>query len=256
MDVEKFIQKLTKKAGKELLYYFKKENKLISLRGTSKQIVTKYDKIIDRLIVSEIKKNFPDHSILSEEGGFLRKRKEFLWIVDSLDGSGNFANNNPLFSICIALCLKSEPFLSVIYAPAIDEFYFAKKFNGAYLNGKKIKVSKIRRLKESYLVYCEGNQKSKKRITNIFSVVYPKVTELRKIGTAGLEIAWTAAGRVDGYLTTKIDPWDVAAGVLLIQEAGGKVSDFQGKDWQIRRSDLIFSNGFIHKNLRRLLSKI
>ncbi|MCD6115055.1 inositol monophosphatase [bacterium] len=256
MDVEKFIEKLTRRAGKELLYYFKKENKLISLRGTSKEIVTKYDKIIDRFIVSEIKKNFPDHSILSEEGGFLRKKKEFLWVVDSLDGSGNFANNNPLFSVCVALCLKSEPFLSAIYAPAIEEFYFAKKFNGAYLNKKKIKVSKIRQLKESYLVYCEGNEKSKKRIAKMFSTVYPRVTELRKIGSAGLEIAWTAAGRVDGYFTTKIDPWDVAAGVLLIQEAGGRVSDFQGREWQVKRSDLIFSNNLIHKNLQKLLKKI
>lgn len=256
MDVEKFIQRLAKKAGKKLLYYFQTDNSLISLRGTSKQIVTKYDKLIDRLIIKEIREKFPDHSILSEESGFLKKKKEFLWVIDSLDGSGNFANNNPLFSLCIALCLKTEPFLSVIYAPVINEFYFAKKFNGAYLNEKKIRVSKIDNLKESYIVYCEGNEKRKKRIAKIFSTLYPKVTELRKIGSAGLEIAWTASGRADGYFTTKIDPWDVAAGVLLIQEAGGKVTNFQGESWQLRRSDLIFSNGLIHKGFQKILKNL
>jgi len=256
MDVEKFIQKLAREAGKKLLFYFKKENRLTSLRGTSKEIVTKYDKLIDKFIIKEIKKKFPDHSILSEESGSIEGKKEFLWIVDSLDGSGNFASKNPLFSVCITFCLKNEPFLSVIYAPALNEFYFAKKFNGAFLNGMKIKVSKIKELKESYIVYCEGNEKNKKRIANIFQKLYPKVTEVRKIGSAGIEIAWTAAGRVDGYFTTKIDPWDVAAGVLLIKEAGGQVSDFQGKDWQIKRSNLIFSNGLIHKKIQNVLQKL
>jgi myo-inositol-1(or 4)-monophosphatase len=256
MDVEKFIQRITKQAGEMLLKYFKKEKSLISIRGTSKEVVTKYDKMIDKFIVQKIQREFPDHSILSEERGFIRRKREFLWIVDSLDGSSNFANKNPLFSVCVCLCLKNEPFLSAIYAPVLDEFYYAKKFNGAYLNGKRIKVSKIAKLKESYIVYCEGNEKNKKRIANIFHQVYPKVTELRKLGSAGIESAWIAQGRVDGYFTTKIDPWDVAAGVLLVQEAGGRISDFKGNLWQIKRSDLIFSNGLIHKKLQKELEKL
>jgi len=255
MNVEKFIQSITKEAGKKLLQYFKKENQLIRLRGTSKEIVTKYDKLIDRFLVQKIQREFPDHSILSEEGGWVRRKKEFLWIVDSLDGSGNFANKNPLFSVCVCLCLKGEPFLSAIYAPAINEFYYAKKSNGAYLNGRKIGVSQISKLRESYIVYCDGNEKNKKRIAKIFFEIYPKVTELRKIGSAGIESAWVAAGRVDGYYTTKIDPWDVSAGVLLVEEAGGKVSDFKGNPWKVKRSDLIFSNKKIHRSLIKLLNK-
>lgn len=256
MDVEKFIKNLTREAGKKLLFYFKGENKLISLRGTTKEIVTRYDKIIDKFIIQRIEKEFPEYSILTEESGFIEKKKEFLWIVDSLDGSSNFANKNPLFSVCICLCINNEPFLSSIYAPMIDEFYFAKKSGGAYLNGKRIKVSKINRLKESYIVYCEGNEKNKKRIANIFHQVYPKVKDLRKIGSAGIESAWVAAGRVDAFFTTKIDPWDVATGILLVQEAGGQISDFQGNLWQIKRSDLIFSNCLIHKNLQNYLKEI
>jgi len=249
MDVERFIQSITKEAGRKLLRYFKQENRLISIRGTSKEVVTRYDKIIDKFIIQKIQKEFPDHSILSEEGGLIRRKKEFLWIIDSLDGSGNFANKNPLFSVCVCLCLKNEPFLSAIYAPALDEFYFAKKFNGAFLNGKKIRVSQLKKLKESYIVYCEGNEKNRKRIVKIFSKVYPKVKELRKLGSAGLESAWVAKGAVDGYYTTKIDPWDVAAGVLLVKEAGGEVSDFKGRPWQLKRLDLIFSNKKIHARL-------
>lgn len=253
--MEKFIQKISKEAGKKLLKYFKEDNTLTGLRGTSKEIVTKYDKLIDKFLIKEIKKKYPEHNILTEETGYIKGKSEFLWIIDSLDGSGNFANNNPLFSICIALLLNNEIILSVINAPAINEFYFAKKNKGAFLNKKRIKVSKIDNLKNSYLIYCEGSEKNKKRIANIFKEVYPKATELRKIGSAGIEIGWTAAGRADGYFTTKIDPWDVAAGVLLIQEAGGRVSDFKGKDWEIKRSDLVFSNGIIHKKFKGILSE-
>lgn len=253
MNVEKFIQSTIKEAGKILLRYFKKESNLISLRGTSKEIVTKYDKMIDQFLIKRIKREFPDHSILSEESGFIKGKKEFLWIIDSLDGSSNFANKNPLFSICLCLCLKNEPFLSAIYAPAINEFYFAKKFNGAYLNGKRIRVSKIDNLKESYIVYCEGNEKRRKRIANLFSKIYPRVKELRKLGSAGLETGWLAKGAVDGYFTTKIDPWDVASGVLLVKEAGGKVSGFKGDLWQIKKMDLVFSNSKIHSPLQKLL---
>ena len=256
MNVEKFIQSITKEAGGRLLRCFRQENRLVAIRGTSKEVVTRYDKIIDKFIVQKIQREFPDHSILSEESGLIKRKEEFLWIVDSLDGSGNFAGKNPLFSVCVCLCLKGEPFLSAIYAPAINEFYYAKKSNGAYLNGKKIKVSKINKLKESYIVYCEGNEKNKKRIAKIFFEIYPKVTDLRKIGSAGIESAWVAKGAVDGYYTTKIDPWDVAAGVLLVEEAGGKVSDFKGNPWKIDRQDLIFSNSLIHKKLRSYLKEL
>lgn len=256
MDVEKFIKKLTKEAGDLLFGYFKKEKKLIGLRGTSKEIVTKYDKIVDKYIIQKIQKEFPDHSILSEEGGLISKKKEFLWIVDSLDGSGNFANQNPFFSVSISFCLKNDPFLGAIYAPALGEFYYAKKFNGAFLNNQPISVSKINKLKESYILFCEGGERNKRRIAKIFGEIYPKVTELRKLGSAGIEIGWVAKGAIDGYFTTKIYPWDVSAGVLIIKEAGGVVSDFQGQEWQIKKSDLLFSNPFIYKKLQKLLQKL
>jgi len=252
-ELEEFLKSIVSEAGKKLLFFFKKEKSLFSLRGTSKQIVTKYDKMTDKFLIKKIKSKFPKDGILTEESGWVKKNLNSLWIIDSLDGSGNFANGNPLFSVNVAYLFKEKIIFGVIFAPVLNEFYFTKKGEGAFLNGKRIKVSKIDSLKKSYVVYCDGSEKNRKRVTKILARVYPKVTELRKIGSAGIETAWVASGRADAYFTTKIDPWDVAAGILLVREAGGEVSDFLGKDWQIKRSNLLFSNKLIHKKIQKLL---
>jgi len=191
--------------------------------------------------------------LLTEESGFLQGDPDWLWIVDSLDGTGNFANFNPFFSVCIALIHKSELLLGTIYAPAIHEFYFAVKGKGAYLNGGEIRVSDITDLSQSYIFYCEGGEKDRAKTGKIISRVYPHVMDMRKLGSAGLEIAWVATGRGEAYFTTKIEPWDVAPGVLLIQEAGGGVSDFHGDSWKLQTSDLLFSNGKVHQELLDLI---
>ena len=131
--MENFIKNISKISGDELLKNFNKEKDLISLRQNSKEVVTKYDKEIDSLIIKEIEKKYPEHNILAEESGLKDNGSDYLWIIDSLDGSGNFANKNPLFSVCIALLFKNNLILGVTYAPAIDEFYFAKKGEGASL---------------------------------------------------------------------------------------------------------------------------
>lgn len=234
--------------------YFRKDRRLLNLRSTAKEAVTKYDKEIDNLIIKEIKDRYPHHSLLTEEGGLVEGDPGWLWIVDSLDGTGNFANFNPFFCVCIALWCKNELLLGAIYAPAIGEFYLAEKEKGAFLNGKRIYVSSLAELGQAYLIYCEGGEKDRKRTGNIFSKVYPYVTDMRKLGAAGIEAAWVAAGRGEAYYTTKIEPWDVAAGVLLVQEAGGKVSDFRGHPWKPVTSDLLFSNGKLHQNILSLIS--
>lgn len=251
--MEKFIKELVKAAGDYLLDNFKKDRELIRLRTSAKAAVTKYDKIADQLIIERIRKKYPNHSILTEESGLKKGNSDWLWIVDSLDGTGNFANGNPLFSVCIALVKKNKLELGTIYAPAIDEFYFAQKGKGAYSKQRRIKVSKIPNLKSSYIFYCEGNEKNRKRLAKIINKIYPQITDLRKLGSAGLETAWVAAGRGEAYFTTKIDPWDVAPGVLLVKEAGGKVTDFKGNPWKPIRSNLLFSNKKIHQQLLNLL---
>lgn len=241
-----FIESLAKQAGDVLLSHFQEDQQLLKLRSSVKEAVTRYDKMVDELIIQEIRRQYPDHSLLTEESGLLEGNPDWLWIVDSLDGTANFADSNHLFSVCLAVMHKGELALGAIYAPAINELYLAEKGNGAYLNQRRIHVSETSHLGQSYLFYCEGGERDRERTGTLFSRVYPKVTDLRKLGSAGLETAWVAAAKGEAYFTTKIEPWDVAPGVLLVEEAGGKVTDFNGKPWQPETSDLVFSNGRVH----------
>jgi myo-inositol-1(or 4)-monophosphatase len=252
--MKELIESLARKAGDTLMKHFRQDWALLKERSTAKEATTKYDKEVDRLIVGEIKRYYPHHSLLTEESGSLHGDPDWLWIVDSLDGTGNFADFNPFFSVCIALMHRSELLLGAIYAPAIDEFYFAEKGEGAYLNGVKIQVSDVSDLSQSYIFYCEGGDKDRGRTGELLYKVYPRVTDIRKLGSAGLETAWVAAGKGEAYFSTRIEPWDVAPGVLLVQEAGGKVSDFQGNPWKPQTSDLLFSNKKLHERILSLLS--
>lgn len=254
MKEKELINSLTRKAGDTLVKRFRQDWALLKERSTAKEAATSYDTEVDRLIVEEIKRHFPRHSLLTEESGPLQGDPDWLWIVDSLDGTGNFADFNPFFSVCIALMHKNELLLGAIYAPAINEFYFAEKSKGAYLNGVKIQVSDVSDLGQSYILYCEGGDKDRGRTGGLLHKVYPLVTDIRKLGSAGLETAWVAAGKGEAYFSTRIEPWDVAPGVLLVQEAGGKVSDFQDNPWKPQTGDLLFSNNKLHEGILRLLS--
>jgi myo-inositol-1(or 4)-monophosphatase len=248
-----FIQDVAREAGQMLFSHFREDAELLKQRATAKEAATRYDRLADELIISRIRDAYPSHSLLTEESGRIEGDADWLWIIDSLDGTGNFANSNPMFAVCIALVHMGHLYLGTVYAPAIDEFYFALKGGGAYLNDKKITVSDVAEPEDSYFLYCEGGSKDRKRTGATLDRVYPGVKDIRKLGSAGLETAWVAAGRVEAYYTTDIDPWDVAAGVLLVEEAGGRVTDFKGNPWQPERSDLIFSNGRVH---RALLEKL
>jgi myo-inositol-1(or 4)-monophosphatase len=254
MKEKELVESLARKAGNTLMKHFHQDWDLLKERSTAKEAATKYDKEVDKLIIEEIRRHYPRHSLLTEESGFLQGDPEWLWIVDSLDGTGNFANFNPFFAVCLALMRQDELLLGAIYAPAIDEFYFAEKGKGAYLNGVKIQVSDVSDLSQSYILYCEGGEKDRGRTGELLHRVYPHVTDIRKLGSAGLETAWVGASKREAYFTTRIEPWDVAPGVLLVQEAGGKVSDFQGNPWQPKTSDLLFSNKKLHEKIRGLLS--
>ena len=159
--LNEFITGLTREAGRVLMDYFRHDQRLINLRSTAKDAATKYDRLMDLFIVEKIRKTYPEHSLLTEESGHHAANPDWLWIVDSLDGTGNFANQNPFFSVCIALVYKSELVLGTIYAPAINEFYLAERGKGAYLNQKRIVVSNIGQLQKSYLFYCEGGDKNR-----------------------------------------------------------------------------------------------
>lgn len=245
-----------KKAGDYLLKHFKKDETLFNERAMSKEIVTEYDKESDKLIISELQNAFPEHNLLTEETGKIDNNSSYTWIVDSLDGTGNFAAGNPFFSVSIALAVNNKIQLGVIYAPFLQELYVAERGKGAFLNDKKISVSGIDDFKKAYLVTCEGGSKTNQRLADIYKEVYPGVKDMRKLGSAAIEGGFVATGRADGYITLDIDPWDVAATVLITQEAGGKATDFNGESWQPEKSDLVLSNSILHEELLKKLSNM
>jgi myo-inositol-1(or 4)-monophosphatase len=253
LPMRKLASQLARMAGDLLMGHFGKELPLVRLRSSAKEAVTAYDKMADDLIVRGIREAYPAHSLLTEESGLLNGDPDWLWIVDSLDGTGNFANWNPLFSVCIALVHKNELVVGTVYAPAINEFYLAEKGRGAFINGRRMRVSKVPQISRGYLLYCEGGSKDRVRTGRLLNKVYPEVVDVRKLGSAGLETAWVATGKAEAYFTTSIEPWDVAAGVLLVVEAGGQVSDFEGNGWKPKKSDLLFSNGRVHTVILDLL---
>lgn len=254
--MEKFLIQTIRQAGKILMRYFQADTKLTLMRGSVKEVTTKYDKMTDQFIVRMLEKRFSKYNFLTEESGLIDRGSDYTWVIDSLDGTVNFAYGNPLFSICIALMKGVQPIIGLIYAPALNELYYAEKGKGAFLNGKKIRVTKISDLNKSYVYVCEGGDKNRKRTVKVMAKIYPHVVDLRKLGSAGLECAWLAAGRAEGYVTTAIEPWDVAAGVLIVKEAGGKVTNFKNKPWQPIRDDLIFSNTKIHQKLIKLIKNL
>lgn len=256
--MKQFITKLTKDAGKILLQHFRKDKSLVKLRKSVKDITTKYDIMVDKFIINEITKKYPKHNLLTEETREVDKKSEYTWIVDSLDGTVNYAYENPLFSLCIAVIKNDKVILGTIYAPAINGFYIAEKGKGAYFNNQKIHVSNIKELKKSYVFLCDGGETNRKRTGKIVFDLYHKVIDARKLGSAGVECAWIAAGRADAYVTTKIRPWDVAPGVLLVEEAGGKVTDFKGRpwDWKKKQSDLIFSNKKVYSQIQKIVKNL
>jgi len=248
-----FTINLTNKAGKFLLKNFRKDYSLLSIRGVAKEIATKYDKSSDELIIRSLENRTPDYNIMTEESGFRDKKSEYTWCVDSLDGSSNFAVGNPLFAISVALLHHDKPILGIAHAPFLKETFVSEEGKGTLLNGRTVHVSDMNSLEKSYILTCEGKEKDNVRISRINSIIHPNVKDLKKLGSAALESGWVSCSRADAYITTSIDPWDVAAGVLFVEEAGGKVTDFEGNKWKPMKTDVFMSNGRIHDKILGIL---
>jgi myo-inositol-1(or 4)-monophosphatase len=217
------------------------------------EILTKCDLMSEEIILNEIRKNFLMDGILSEEHGIVEGRTQFQWILDPIDGTTNFSMHNPLWSISLALARDNELVLGMIYAPMMDELYLAEKDNGAKMNGKKIKVSKIDDGK-ILNTYCHGKSlKDVRRAIRYYTKQKSAEIDCRQLGSAALELAYVAAGRVESIVIPGTNDWDVAAGVLLVREAGGKVTDFNGKKWELGTRDILASNGKVHTDILKIL---
>ncbi|MGI6347744.1 MAG: inositol monophosphatase family protein [Patescibacteria group bacterium] len=235
--------------------YYKFSRTKINLKDKN-QIVTKHDLDSEKIIIQKIKQHFPEHRILSEEKGDNKKNSDYLWIIDPIDGTTNFSIHNPLWSISLSLVYKNEIILGIILAPILNELYLAEKNKGAFLNGKKIKTPSYTGEK-IINTFCHGSKiKDKKRALKYYN--YQKINSLdcRQLGSATIELAYTALGRVDSLMIPGAHPWDVAAGALIVKEAGGKVTDFKGKNWTIDSPDILASNPKIHSKLLQIIKKL
>jgi myo-inositol-1(or 4)-monophosphatase len=242
-------------AGEELLKRYYKYNRGDAKFKSSHEIVTKSDLASEKTIIAEIKKHFPEHRILSEEAGKVSGHSDYLWIVDPLDGTHNFSMHNPLWAVSMALFYKNEPILGVVFAPALNELFLAEKGSGVWLNGKRIKVSGYKGIRVLN-TFCHGSKVSDiKKALKYYNYYKLHDLDCRQLGSAALELAYVACGRVESIVIPGANSWDVAAGALLVKEAGGKVTDFKNKSWNTKSSDMAASNGSIHKEVLLTINK-
>ena len=217
--------------------------------------VCEVDRACEAAIVKEIMRFHPDHAFLGEEGG-MRGESETVWVIDPLDGTSNYLHGMPHFAVSIAQQVNGRTEHGVIYDPMRDELFTASRGKGAFLNSQRIRVSQRKTLDDAILAtaFPFRQRQDMATYTKIFSSVYRKVEDIRRAGSAALDLAWTAAGRVDGYFELGLKPWDLAAGALLVREAGGVVSDFAGED-AIEASGTVIAAPFkLTTPLRKLIT--
>lgn len=246
-----------RKAGAYLKQNVGKIRSIERKGGQEKNLVTEIDKGSEEIIIGILRKHFPGHDILAEESGTKNAAKsDYRWIIDPLDGTTNFTHGFPVFCVSIGLERKGALELGVIYDPNTDELFTAERGKGAFLNGKRIHVSGAESLQTSLLVtgfpynIAENPHKAIER----FIAFLMKAQAVRRMGSAALDLAYVACGRFDGFWEVALHPWDMAAGVLIVEEAGGKVTDFQGKPMDIYNWALLSSNGKIHEEMQAIVA--
>jgi myo-inositol-1(or 4)-monophosphatase len=220
-------------------------------------LVTEADRISEEMITSKINRLFPEHDILAEEFTYASKGSDFRWIIDPLDGTTNYAHGYPVFCVSIALQKVDEIILGVIYNPMLKEMFVAEKGQGAFLNGREIHVSFTTTIAQSFIAtgFPYDIREDSQNNLNYFNEMIMKARAIRRAGSAALDLAYVAAGRFDGFWELKLNPWDTAAGWLLVEEAGGLVTDFNGNGYFLESSVILASNGRIHKELMDVLNR-
>jgi len=256
MEFIDFAVSAAKEAGKIHKKYFEKDTKTRE-KSSSFDLITIADTEAEKEISGLIKEEFPNHNILAEEGKYKKTKSLYSWIVDPLDGTNNFSFGIPLFCVSIALAKKGQVILGVVYDAMRDELFVAEKGKGAYLNGKKIKVSKAASLKKSLLITGFYYDRGKAMISNleVIKIFFQKdIVGLRRLGAAALDLSYIACGRATGFWEFKLSPWDFAAGKLLIEEAGGKITDKEGNQLKLENSYVVASNGKIHQEIIKVIN--
>lgn len=244
------------KAGGEILNQYFGQCMEVRYKG-EKNLVTEADQAAEEAIVKVLRGTFPRHDILAEEGSYCQRNSPYRWIVDPLDGTTNFAHSFPWFAVSIALETQGELVLGVIYQPFQDQLFCAERHGGATLNDRRLQVSSVAELQDALLVTGFPYDRHTSGVNNFdhFELFQRRAQACRRTGSASLDLAYTAAGRFDGFWEMKLKPWDVAAGILLVQEAGGQVTDFNGDAIALSQAEILATNGRIHEQMLALLAQ-
>jgi len=253
--IKKTLLEALATSGKILLRGMARKKK-ISFKS-SVSLVTETDIASEKNILRLINKRFPDHSILAEESGASKKKSPHRWIIDPLDGTTNFAHDFPQACISIAYEFQKEVLLGGIYDPFKDELFFAEKGKGATLNRKRIHVSRAKPLKHTLLVtgFPYDRMERPDYYLNLLRAFLKKTHGIRRLGSSALDLCYVACGRFDGYWEAKLNPWDIAAGNLIVREAGGIVTDFWDNKHDLHQESLIAAHPKIHYQIYKELQK-
>jgi len=252
-----FHQQLIRDAGSiarsagELILTLSSRERQISYKS-SRDMVTEVDQASENYIVSEINRLYPQHQILAEEGGqSTANNSPYNWIIDPLDGTTNFVHGFPVFAVSIGIQFENELYAAAVYDPNRKELFTAGKQQGAYLNGEPISVSPTHELGKSLLAtgFSYFNDDYFKLNMELWASIYGKTQGLRRAGSAAIDLAWLACGRLDGLWEFSLKPWDIAAGALLVTEAGGMVSGPQGEALDLKKGHIIAANPHIHHSI-------
>ena len=250
------VIKISKEAGEIIRNGFG-TNFNVEYKTNESNLVTEIDKASEKLITEFIKKNYPSHGIIAEEGGETKNSSEYVWVVDPLDGTTNFTHGLPIFSVSIGVQKNGKSIAGVVYDVMQDIVYSAELGSGAFANGKKITVGKNDKLNHSVLVtgFPYNLNENTENIFKIFEALTRASRGLRRLGSAAIDFCYVAKGVFDGFWEVSLNPWDICGGKLILEEAGGIVTDFQGNEIDIYSKKILASNRLIHNDLVEIVKK-
>ena len=226
-------------------------------KGQETNLVTDIDRESERMIISRIRTSYPSHAILGEEGGHLASDSDTCWVIDPLDGTTNYTHSFPIFSVSIGIQHKGELVAGVVYNPVADELFSAERGSGSFLNGERLHVSEVDTLIKSLLVtgFPYNVRENPYNVVQHFQQFLMEAQGVRRLGSAALDLCYIAAGRLDGYWEVTLQPWDKAAGIVIVREAGGCVTDFLGHPPDFHNPNTLASNNKIHEQMLEVLKR-
>ena len=255
-DMLEFAKLTAKQAGSILIQHFGKISS-IERKSTDIDLLTIADTESEAFILEKINSAYPDHHIIAEESKLIEGCSDYRWVIDPLDGTTNFVHNLPIFAVSIGLQHKEKTILGVVYNPAAQKCFWAEKNSGAFLNDKPIYITSTNTLNNSLLVtgfpYIHDDRYEKSFA--LFKKLYGNTQGIRRLGAAALDFCFVAMGRFEGFWEFGLQPWDVCAGALILEEAGGLVTDWDGSPMPFSGKRILATNGHIHTEMIKILEK-